>query len=122
MATIMSTLLGIQVQFKVFHWQTGSFSKHNGYGGIYDALDDLNDTFMEVYMGKYGRVALNGLEDAIQLSNIGEVNIEAFLDTVVDFLLSLNHQLNSQQDSDLLNIRDEMLAAVNKLKYLLTLK
>jgi hypothetical protein len=122
MATIMSTLLGIQVQFKVFHWQTSSFSKHNGYGGLYDTLDDLNDTFMEVYMGKYGRVALNGAEDAIQLSNIGEVNIEAFLDTVVDFLLSLNHQLNSQQDSDLLNIRDEMLAAVNKLKYLLTLK
>jgi hypothetical protein len=122
MATIMSTLLGIQVQFKVFHWQTSSFSKHKGYGRLYDTLDDLNDNFMEVYMGKYGRVALNGAEDAIQLSNIGEVNIEAFLDTVVDFLLSLNHQLNSQQDSDLLNIRDEMLAAVNKLKYLLTLK
>lgn len=122
MTSMMSTFLGIQNQFKVFHWQTQSYSKHLAYGGIYDTLSDLSDTFMETYMGKYGRVALEGETDTILLGNIGEVNIEDFLETICEFLLSFNHSLDSNKDSDLLNIRDEMLGAINKLKYLLTLK
>ena len=122
MTSLMSTFLGIQSQFKVFHWQTQSYAKHIAYGGIYDTLSELSDEFMETYMGKYGRVALEGESDAILLGNIGEVNIEEFLGTITDFLLSLNHKLDSNRDSDLLNIRDEMLGAINKLKYLLTLK
>jgi hypothetical protein len=122
MATIMSVFLGIQSQFKVFHWQTQSYAKHKAYGDIYDTFSDLSDEFMEVYMGKYDRVALEGEADSIQLSNIGELNPDEFIETVIEFLLSLNNQLNENRDSDLLNIRDEMLAATNKLKYLLTLK
>ncbi len=118
----MSVFLGIQSQFKVFHWQTQSYAKHKAYGDIYDTFSDLSDEFMEVYMGKYDRVALEGESDSIQLSNIGELNPDEFIETVIEFLLSLNNQLNDSRDSDLLNIRDEMLAATNKLKYLLTLK
>ena len=122
MTSLMSTFLGIQSQFKVFHWQTQSYAKHQAYGGIYDTLSDLSDNFMEIYMGKYGRVALEGESDAILLGNIGEVNIEEFLETIVEFLLSFNNKLDNTRDTDLLNLRDEMLAAINKLKYLLTLK
>jgi len=122
MATIMSTFLGIQAQFKVLHWQTHTYSKHIAYGEMYDSLNETVDTFMETYMGKYGRIALEGKDDAIILSNIGEMKVDEFLDTVTEFLLSFNHQLNPQRDSDLLNIRDEILGDLNKLKYLLTLK
>lgn len=122
MTSLMSTFLGIQSQFKVFHWQTQSYSKHIAYGAIYDTLGDLSDQFIEVYMGKYGRLALEGEADSILLGNIGEINIEDFLETICEFLLSLNNKLDNSRDSDLLNLRDEMLAAVNKLKYLLTLK
>jgi hypothetical protein len=34
----------------------------------------------------------------------------------------MSTMLNPQEDSDLLNIRDEMLGEFNKLKYLITLK
>jgi hypothetical protein len=122
MTSLISTFLGIQSQFKVFHWQTQSYSKHIAFGDIYDTLNGLSDEFMEIYMGKYGRVTVEGEMDAIILCNIGEVKIDEFLETITGFLLSLNHKLDSNRDSDLLNLRDEMLAAINKLKYLLTLK
>lgn len=122
MATIVSTFLGIQAQFKVFHWQTSSYAKHQAFGSIYEEFDGLTDRFMEIYMGKYGRIALEGEEDSIQLSNIGEVNMGTYLETLTEFLLSFNNKLNEQRDSDLLNLRDEMLGELNKLKYLLTLK
>jgi hypothetical protein len=36
--------------------------------------------------------------------------------------VGLSESYDPKMDSDLLNIRDEMLAEINKLKYLLTLK
>ena len=122
MKSLIATFLGIQSQIKVLHWQTQSYSKHIAYGDAYDKIGDLADDFLEIYMGKYGRIALDGEADALILSNIGEVEIEAFLETIIEFLLSLNHKLDANRDSDLLNLRDEMMATINKLKYLLTLK
>ena len=121
MPGLIASFLGIQAQFKVFHWQTSSYSRHIAYGSIYETLDGLVDTFMEAYMGKYGRPTLNDQTDSILLSNIGETNMEEYLTTVSDFFCSLTEMLDAK-DTDLLNIRDEMIAAVSKLKYLLTLK
>jgi len=116
-----AVFLGILNQLKVLHWQTKAYGKHVAYGGAYDALDDLIDRFTEVYMGKYGRIVIEK-EDEINLVNIGEMDQDEFLEVICDFLLSMNEKLDETKDSDLLNIRDEMLAEVNKLKYLLTLQ
>jgi len=105
MATFAAAFLGILSQLKVLHWQTKSYAKHVAYGGTYDALDGLIDSFTEIYMGKYGRVIIEQ-DDAINL----------------EFLLSMDDKLDQTKDTDLLNIRDEMLAEINKLKYLLTLQ
>ncbi len=50
------------------------------------------------------------------------MSLQHFIDGICEFLLSLTDQLDSRVDTDLLNLRDEMLATINKLKYLLTLK
>jgi hypothetical protein len=119
--SIISDFIAVHQQFRVLHWQTVSYAEHNAYGNIYSSLDNLIDAFMETFMGKYGRPALEGEEDGICFKNITEIDIEAFLEEVVQFLLSFNNSLNNNTDSDLINLRDEMLAEVNKLKYLLTL-
>ncbi len=81
-------------------------------------MDGLIDGFVEILMGKYGRVPAI----PFKLYNRNEKDIMAFIDETVTYLLSLNGVLNPQVDTDLLNIRDEMLAEFNKLKYLITLK
>lgn len=118
MHEMASTLVAIQTQLRFFHWQTKSYARHQAYGGTYDAMDGLIDTFVEVLMGKYGRVP------AVQFKvyNRNEKDITAFIDETIMYLLSLTNELNPQTDTDLLNIRDEMLAEFNKLRYLITLK
>jgi hypothetical protein len=118
MHEMASTLVAIQTQLRFFHWQTKSYARHQAYGGTYDAMDGLIDNFVEVLMGKYGRVP------AVQFKvyNRNEKDITAFIDETVMYLLSLSNELNPQTDTDLLNIRDEMLAEFNKLRYLITLK
>lgn len=113
-------LIEMEQQFRILHWQTKSFARHKAYGEIYGNLGDLIDTFMESCMGKYGRVELT--DGTIHLKNLDEMTVGPALEEYTSFLLSFNEELDPTKDSDLLNIRDEMLADVNQLKYLLTLK
>jgi hypothetical protein len=118
-------LLTILNQLKVFHWQTRSFAEHEAFGKTYDALNELIDEFIEVYQGKYGRMFPVGDEFQVNLINYLPDRIDNVMNNIVSYLT--NELLNSNdysadRNSELLNIRDEMLANVNKLRYLLTLK
>jgi hypothetical protein len=114
-------LVQIQNQFRFLHWQTFGDAKHRAYGTIYDVLGDIIDTFTEAMMGKYGRPEFEG-EFSIMFQDIKVLDMQNFLDGITEFLVSMSDQLDSRYDTDLLNLRDEILTEVNKLKYLLTLK
>jgi hypothetical protein len=73
-------------------------------------------------MGKYGRFEFKEEGTNLQLFNLKTLEINSFLDTVTEFLINITDQLDARKDTDLLNIRDEMLGDTNKLKYLLTQK
>lgn len=119
---IVIMLLQIQNQFRILHWQTTSEARHVAYGNIYGDLNENIDEFVEIFMGKYGRFELNEEGSTITLYNIKTLEINSFLKTCVDFFKSFTSELSAEDDTDLLNIRDEMLGSINKLKYLLTQK
>jgi DNA-binding ferritin-like protein len=119
--TLLIKFISLQEQFRILHWQTKSYARHNAFGGIYSDLDDLIDEFMEVYMGKYGRVEFEG-EGTIILKNTKDLELNTFIKENLEFLKSLNEELNPSNDSDLLNVRDEIMGKINKLRYLLSLK
>ena len=119
--TVIINLLMAQNQMKIFHWQTESYSQHQAFGKVYDNLSELIDNFVEVCMGKHGRPNFQG-EFNIPLFDFNTISVDDYVNSVVTFLLSLSQLYNPEIDSDLLNIRDEMLAQFNKLKYLLTLQ
>ena len=112
----------LQHQIKVLHWQTKSYARHKAYDDVYSSLGELIDNFVEIYMGKYGRVEFSGGEGSITLKNTDSLQLNNFLKDNIDWLKSLNEKLKSDNDSDLLNLRDEMMDEINKLRYLLTLK
>jgi len=114
-------LVQIQLQWRFLHWQTFGDAKHRTYGEIYEGLDDLIDSFTESTMGKYGRPEFDP-EFSIMFQDIKSLSIQKFMDGITEFLVSFTDQLDSRYDTDLLNMRDEMLALINKSKYLLTLK
>jgi len=119
MALIISPLLRIQNQLRIFHWQTDSFSEHKAFGKAYEHLDGLVDNFVEAYFGKYGKVIAK-LNYNIVLQNY-ENNASVFIDDSIDVLRGLYSEMN-ENDSELKNILDEIIAEFDVLKYLLTLK
>ena len=114
-------LLSMQLQFRLLHWQTMGDAKHRLYGDVYDSLGGMIDSFVEIMMGKNGRPEF--VEEAsISFKDISTINMQTFLDDIVEFLVGMSDMLDDRYDTDLLNLRDEMLALINKTKYLLTLK
>ena len=117
---IQTTLMQMQNQYKILHWQTMSFSQHKSFDEIVSSLSENIDEFIETYMGKYGRVIAAGTFN-INLANYKDTDFVALTNNYIEFLIGLSNVLDKTQDSDLLNIRDEILGSLNQLKYLLTL-
>lgn len=118
---IILKLMQIQNQFRFLHWQTFGDAKHRAYGDLYDSMGDHIDTFTEAMMGKYGRPEFES-EFMVAFQDINSINLQNFIDGIVEFLVGMTEVLDPKYDTDLLNIRDEILSSINKLKYLLTLK
>ena len=117
---IQTMMLQMQKQYQIFHWQTTSFSQHKSFGKIYESLDESIDTFVETYMGKYGRV-ISASKFNLEMLNYSDLNFSTATDSYIEFLINLTNKLDSSRDTDLLNTRDEILGSLNRLKYLLTL-
>lgn len=117
----VNLFLGLQAQMKINHWQTKGYARHKAFGDFYGTMDGLIDTFVETAMGKYGRFVLSDDNSVIELKNLSELDVKGMLKTLRDALIQIGDQLDPS-DTDLLNIRDEMIGEVNKLSYLLTLK
>lgn len=117
---IQTMMLQMQNQYKIFHWQTTSFSQHKSFDGVVGSLIENIDDFIETYMGKYGRVIASNTFN-LTLGNYKDQDFNAITDAYINFLIDLGSQLDSVKDTDLLNIRDEILGSLNQLKYLLTL-
>jgi phage terminase small subunit len=117
---IQTSMLQMQKQYQIFHWQTTSFSQHKSFGKIYESLDENIDTFIETYMGKYGRV-IAASKFNLEMLNYSDLNFISATDSYIEFLINLTNMLDPSRDTDLLNTRDEILGSLNRLKYLLTL-
>jgi hypothetical protein len=106
-------------QFKIFHWQTTSYAEHKALGKAYENLDELFDSFVEVYYGKYGRPT-DAPEYNIKAESYGgdiKETIKGFRDQLMNELSNLL----KEEDKDLLNLKDEIEAEFNRLLYLLSL-
>ena len=121
MEQVIFNLIRLQNQFRILHWQTQSYAQHKAFGDIYDALDDHIDNLVEVHQGKYGRIVFN-MPFNIELVNFDDFDITSVLEEATDYLSTeFNNDVDDVKDTDCLNIRDEILGELNKLKYLLTL-
>jgi len=108
-------------QIKLYHWQTRVYARHKSTDDVLESLDKSIDKYVEVYMGSYGRMKLTGDNARITLMNLSETSIVRFIKRCIDYLQNDLVKKLKPTNTDLINIRDEMLAELNQLLYLFTL-
>ena len=110
---------------KLYHWKTSSYAQHKATDELYSNLNGHIDTFVEVMLGKTGgRVNLTGTKTIPLLDYTDVNNFKKEVEKYKQFLINMNKDvgLNITNNSDLLNIRDEILGNLNQFTYLLTFK
>jgi len=119
---LISFFFSLSNTIKLYHWSTNLYSRHTSSDNLFSTVTDLTDKFMEVYQGKYGKINRLDFNDLdIKSKIISDDNFIMYLKNVSQFLEDIvKNKLLSSKDSDLLNIRDELLSEVNKTIYLLT--
>lgn len=119
---IVNLMLTLRNQVKIYHWETMKYARHKSTDDLVDKLDDSIDKFVEVYIGKYGRPKLNSRTGTIRLRNFDDTQATTLLTEAIAWMTDRLPSLLSKNDTDLLNIRDEILADLNQTRYLFTLQ
>jgi DNA-binding ferritin-like protein len=131
---IMNTILDKQIvacflqmlnTVKLYHWRTRHYATHKATDQLYSDLGEKVDEFVEVLLGK------NRQGDRSAL-NIAALNFKSYPDEAAfnrqieiykEFLITLSNKPPFTQPdyTDLLAIRDEILALLNQFLYLMSL-
>lgn len=117
--------LEILLMIKLFHWKTTSFAIHKATDELYSSLNDNIDKFIEVLLGKSGkRIDMLGHKNIELIDLNSQEQLKRKIEEIKGYLVSLekNTALQTMSNTDLFNIRDEILGDLNKFLYLLTFK
>jgi DNA-binding ferritin-like protein len=117
---VITPLIQFQQQLRIFHWQTQSYAQHKAFGEAYEDIDEHIDTFVEAFMGAFGKSKPTNTFNFSLEPLDSEETVHMVIGDFEDYLRMMNSELDSYPE--LLNIRDEIMGTVQKLKYLLTLK
>lgn len=121
-ATIIQFYMTLRNAAKIYHWNTKSHPRHKASDQFIENLDKLTDRFVEVYIGRYGRDPAMGKDWTLKLPGFTEKSIVIYLGEACTWLSNKLPKLLGEKDTDLLNIRDEILAEIHQTLYLFTLK
>lgn len=121
---IIHFLMHLLNVIKIHHWETISYPTHEATDGLYEELNELIDSFVEVLLGKTGIKRSILIIKPVTIESYNIIQLKTYIEKckkTLNELTSLSININDT-DTDLLNIRDEILASLNKFTYLLTLK
>ena len=122
---ITIVFLEMLMMVKLFHWKTHSYATHKATDGLYDDLNEHIDKFIEVLLGKTGsRIDLMSKKTISLIDLNSQESLKSKIMSLKSYLVGLdnNKALSTMSNSDLFNIRDEILADLNQFLYLLTFK
>ena len=113
-------MMYVRDQLKIYHWNTIVYARHVASDSFVNSLSDKMDKFIETLMGKSSKRIGLAASSSIQLRNETDKTI---IDVLLDFREYLIQDLGKmcKNQTDLLNIRDEILGDVNKTLYLFSL-
>jgi len=113
------------LMIKLYHWKTYVYATHKATDKLIDSLNDNIDFFIEVLLGKTGiRTNLMDTKNIRLIDLNSSESLKREIISFKEYLISLNEHkfMNIMANTDLYNIRDAILADLNKFLYLLTFK
>jgi len=113
--------LQLRDQIKLYHWQTRVYARHIATDQMLEKLEKHIDSFVEVYIGKYGRPRVTGKNAEITVHNMTEAGASRMLQAALRYLQGPLTRSLREGDHDLFALRDDLMEDMHQLAYLFTL-
>jgi len=123
--SLILKMFTFQNELKIYHWNTFSYSRHKTTDHLFQELIEFIDTFIETYMGRFGRLQLQDKKNPIKIKMniISDSQAFDFLQKFASFLNDMESYLPEKKKiSSLLNLRDDMLGHIYQALYLFSLQ
>jgi DNA-binding ferritin-like protein len=125
-SVVFSKILQNIVQTKLLHWQSKMYGQHKALDKLFEGIIDLGDNLAESIMGKYGRPILSQDELCLKIMNY-DTSENGDLSKFMSHLYKCYSDdcrsiFDPIKDSEIINILDEIVALIDKTKYLLSLR
>jgi hypothetical protein len=119
-ADLTLSILQTMAQNKMLHWGTLSYAQHKTFCDFMEDFDDLGDSLVESIMGKFGRPITGGA--SIEVLDYNQVDVIAYFDNLYEYYTAAIGQFQpKEQNEEIVNILAEIIALIDRTKYLLTL-
>jgi hypothetical protein len=116
-------MLEVTPTIRLFHWKTDSYAAHKATDSLMETLNEVVDKYVETMLGKTNvKLQMSDYHTLTIKTPNTNSDLESFIKELIQFLLTFHKKLDNETDTDLLNIRDEMIGDLNKFLYLLRLK
>lgn len=116
---IICKFLEVLNTVKLYHWSTSSYSQHKATDDLYSDLNKYVDEFVEIMLGKSKERIHHVDVHSYRITN--KAQFIKYMLQFKKYLIELTDVFHPALDSNLINIRDELLGALDKLVYLFEL-
>ncbi len=120
---LASVFLDVSIQLKIYHWQTKVYARHKASCELISKVNDLTDQIIESLQGIHEtRLRIISSNNKIVINNHTDTSIVELLKYFASWLRDKFENYVDKKNTDIYNLRDELLGAVNQTLYLFTFK
>ena len=116
---IVPAMLTFRNQIKLYHWKTSSYARHKATDEFLELFDQKVDKFVETMLG--GRDIKIKDKFKIDFVVTSDKTITDYVNEFKHYLVEELPQYLLETETDLLNLRDEILNDINQMLYLFRL-
>ena len=120
---LIRKMLSLTTMLRLYHWDTMSYATHKATGELYEKLDGKLDMLVELFVGKKDKVFDRRRFRTLHIENVtSNGKLRTHIQHFIKMLERMDSHVDKTSDTDLLNLRDEIIADSNQFLYLLRLK
>jgi hypothetical protein len=120
MDNIVKSFLSFKIQIKLYHWKTTSYARHKATDEFLISFDEKVDKFVEAMIG--GRDIKPTDKFRMDLVSLTEKSVVDYINSFKQFMVFELPALLFEHETDLFNLKDEILSDLNTMLYLFKLK
>ena len=117
-AQVILFIFWFQTSIKLYHWYTESYANHKTTDKVLGKLMDLTDSFVEKYIGAFGRPVMRSA--SIPATNMTKTKYMKTLKIAQEYFSGPATKI-VKNNRGLLNIIDEILGEISQALYFVTL-